>query len=102
MFYYFYGDRCPKKAEEEKWEMGPRRGMNQVGSYTTAFSNSVKLLSNKLTDGSILHLSRDCTNYCFFGEFLLGEEGRIYPVVPKNHCQRFIPWEPSGTPGLHT
>lgn len=28
--------------------------------------------------------------YCFFGEFLLGEEGRIYPVVPKNHCQKFI------------
>lgn len=38
------------------------------------FSNLVNLLSNKLTDVSILHLSRDCRNYSFFEEFLLGEE----------------------------
>ena len=52
---------------EERHESGRRL-------HQCLFSNLVNLLSNKLTDVSILHLSRDGRNYCFFGEFLLGEE----------------------------
>ena len=81
--FYFYGDRYPKEVEGEKWEMGPRRGMNQVGGYLSGFSSLVKLLSNKLTDVSFLHLSKDCMNYCFFGEFLLGEEEEFILWFPK-------------------
>lgn len=81
--FYFYGDHYPKEAEEEKWETGPRRGMNQVGGYLSGFSNLVKLLSNKLTDVSILYLSKDCMNYCFFGEFLLGEKEEFILWFPK-------------------
>lgn len=92
MFYYYYGDCYPKEAEEGKWEMEQRRRMNQIWGCITGISNSVRLLSNKLTDVSTLHFSRDFMNYCFFGEFILGEDGRrIYPVVSKDHRQRFQP-----------